>query len=51
MLNLLYQRDELNDAEGRAVDFVKGFRKKLVYFIDHSGLLMEWAIASFLDVR
>ncbi len=51
IINLLYNTKEFEEADGRAIDFVKAFRKKLVYFVDNSQLLMEWAIAAFLDVR
>ena len=51
IIQLLYTDKTLNDATGAARTFASAFRNKLAHCIDLQDIMMEWAIAAFLDPR
>ncbi len=52
ILKLLYAETELmyigDSLQGK---FCKAFKEKLVHFVDNTSLMLEYAIAAFLDPR
>ena len=51
IIQLLYTRKILNEANGAAGTFASAFRNKLACCIDKDDIIMEWAIAAILDPR
>ena len=51
VLSLLFTDNTLNTAVGVAANFVANFRAKLADCVDDPVLMLEWAVAAFLDVR